>query len=145
MPKRAERQDQRRTRSLVEVEVAAQIARKGQVLAHIRPGVGPPVRPWVKPLSAQEIVLDELVVGVEGHRLMVDEAAARVGADDERGHAEPVAVAAYRRRVYVVVEAAPVIPGQEDRRRAPVRAALDGVDHIGHERLSRPQVGGRMV
>jgi hypothetical protein len=40
----------------------------------------------------QEVVLDELQVRVEAERLVVDEAPARVRADDEPRYAEAVAV-----------------------------------------------------
>jgi hypothetical protein len=41
----------------------------------------------IEPPALQEVVLDELHVGVEAERLVVDEALARVGTDDEARHA----------------------------------------------------------
>ena len=62
---------------------------------------------------------------------MVDVANAGPGADEEHRHSNAVAVAVVLRWVHVVVEAAPVIPGQEDRRGVPVWAAHHRVDQTG--------------
>src|SRR4029078_12856627 len=69
--------------------------------------------------------------GVKAEHLVVDVAAARVRRDHEPGHAQAVAVDGHLRRHHVVVEAAPVVPGEEDCGRAPVRAAHDRVDDTG--------------
>ena len=52
---------------------------------------------------------------------MVDVATLRVRADDQAGHAEAVPVPVHARRHGVVVEAAPVVPRQEDGAGGPVR------------------------
>src|SRR5262249_53995406 len=49
------------------------------------------------------------------------------------------------RRHHVVVYAAPVVPGQEDRAGLPVAAAHDGVDDPGHERLAGAHLRGRVL
>ena len=61
-------------------------------------------------------------VGVEAERLVVDVALLGVRADHQPRHPQAVAVRVDRRRHDVVVEAAPVVPGEEDRGRAPSRA-----------------------
>ncbi len=106
-----------------------QVAEHRHVLADRRPRVGPPVRRRVEPQTAEEVVLDELGVGVEAQDLVVDEAAPRVRRDQERGHPQAVAVLVDRRRHDVVVETAPVVPREEDRAGGPVRTSHDRVDH----------------
>ena len=54
--------------------------------------------------------------------LVVDEALLGIGRS-RAGYPEAVAVLVDRRRHDVVVEAAPVVPGEEDGRRAPARCA----------------------
>ncbi len=66
------RQDQRWARRLREVEVGEQVAERGVVLAHVGPRVRAPVGGRVEPLPAEEVVLDELQVGVERQRLVID-------------------------------------------------------------------------
>jgi hypothetical protein len=51
----------------------------------------------VDALTAEEVVLDELEVGVEAEGLVVDEPAAGVGADDDARDPQPVAVAVHGR------------------------------------------------
>ena len=63
---------------------------------------------------------------------MVYVARAGVGAYDQARHAQAVAVPVYRWRRRAVVEATPVIPGQEDRGAVPAGRAHDGVDERGH-------------
>ena len=60
--------------------------------------------------------------------LVIDVALLGVWADDEAWHSDPVAVLVDLRRGDVVVEAAPVVPGNEDRGALPVPAAHDVVD-----------------
>ena len=102
--------------------------RPGASFAHVGPRVGPPVGLRVQPLPAEEVVLDELGERVEAQLLVVDVAASRVRADHDSRDAKAVAVQVDHRRSDVVVEAAPVIPREEDRRAVPVRAAPDRVD-----------------
>ena len=66
------RQDQRRPRLLVEVEVGDEVAEDGRVLADVGARVGAAVGRRVEALAAEEVVLDELDVGVEAQRLVVD-------------------------------------------------------------------------
>src|SRR5947209_17988793 len=91
-------QDQRPPRLLREVEVLDEVAEDRRVLAYVWARVGPSVGSWIEPLSVQEVVLDELGVGVDAQRLVVDEATPRIRADHESGDAEPVAVFVDRRR-----------------------------------------------
>src|SRR5215471_4975245 len=65
-------QQDRRSRLLAEVEVRVQVAQDARVLADVRARVGAAVGLRVEPRSVQEVVLDELVVGVEGQDLGVD-------------------------------------------------------------------------
>src|SRR5437870_5355228 len=108
-------ENERVPRLLREVEVLDEIAEDRRVLAYVWARVGPSVGSWIEPLSVQEVVLDELDVRVEAQRLVVDEASPCIGADHESGDAEPVAVFVDRRRRDMVVEAAPVVPRDEDR------------------------------
>src|SRR5260370_16097479 len=119
-------------RLLLEIEVLAQVAQDLGPLAHVRAGIGTAIGSRVQALAGQEVVLDELQVRVEAQRLMIDIAGARVRTDHEAGHAEPVSLAVHRRRPDMVVETAPVVPGQKDRRGAPVGALHDRVDHPRH-------------
>ena len=90
---------------------SSQIAELGQVLTDRRPAV---LAIAGQPLTAQEPILDQLQVGVERERLVVDHASARERRHHERGDAQAVAVAIGERGLHVVVEAAPVVPGHED-------------------------------
>src|SRR5947209_8857223 len=125
-------QDHRRPRKLPEVEVLAEISEQQVVLADVGPGVWAAVGGGIQPFAAEEVVLDELVVGIVAEYLMVDVAAARVRADDDSGHAEAEAVAIDGGGYHVVIEATPVVPCEEDRRARPVRALHDRVDEPGH-------------
>ena len=63
---------------------------------------------------------------------MIDGAAASEGADQERRHADPVAVGIDGDRLDVIVKASPVVPGDEDRGVQPLlfRARHHGVDEL---------------
>src|SRR5699024_4114002 len=60
-----ERQENRSPRLPGEVEVAFEVAEDRLVLAYVGPRVGSAVGARVDPLAVQEVVLDELEVGVE--------------------------------------------------------------------------------
>src|SRR5437016_6426064 len=79
------RQEHRLARPLVEVKVLDQVAEDARLLAHRRPRVGSAVGLGVEALPAEEVVLDELQVGVETERLLVDVAPASVGTDHQAG------------------------------------------------------------
>ena len=81
------RQDECLPRRLVEVEIGSNVSKDGDVLAHCRARVGSTVGARIETLSAEEVVFDELEVSIEAQRLMVDEPALRIRADDESGHA----------------------------------------------------------
>src|SRR4051794_38045718 len=130
---------------LVEVEVAAQGAEAVRGFTHRRARVGSAVVSRVEALSPEEVVLDELEIRVEAERLMVHVALPRVRADHEGGNADAVLLTTDYGWRHVVVEAAPVVPGEEDRGRAPVRARHDRVDHPGHVRLPRADCAERML
>src|ERR1700676_14679 len=111
---RMHRQDHRGPWRLREVEVRGQVAQDADVLAHRGPRVGTAVGERIDALSIEEHVLDELVVGVEAEGLVVYIALAGVGADPHAGHAQPVSVLVDDGGDHVIVEAAPVVPGEED-------------------------------
>ena len=71
----------------------------------------------------EEVVFDELHVRIVTEHLMVDVTAARVRTDDDTGHADAVTVFVDLRRRNVIVESAPVVPREKDRRAVPVRTA----------------------
>src|SRR3954447_10378266 len=120
---------------LREVELAEKVAEGLHVLADDGAGIGAAVGLRVDALPAEEVVLDELEVRVERERLVVDVVVPRPRADQQAGHAEPIALAVDRRRRDVVVEAAPVVPRDPDRGRGPVRALHQRVDEARHVRL----------
>ena len=70
--RRVEREDQRRAGFLVEVEVSARLPRIFDVLADVGARVGAAVGRGFESPAVQEVVLDELQVGVEAERLVVD-------------------------------------------------------------------------
>jgi hypothetical protein len=100
---------------LREVEVAREIAQQLQVLPHERTGVGASVGSRVDARAAEEVVLDELQVRIEAQRLVVDVPPPRVRADHEGRDPHAVAGDVDGRWGYVIVEAAPVVPREEDR------------------------------
>src|SRR6266540_3639001 len=126
---RPRRQDEGRPGRLREIELVEQVPEDRLVLPDAGAGIPPPVLLRVESLAVQEPVLDELEIGVERQGVVVDVALPRVGTDQQGRHphrvAEPVAG---RGGDDVVVEAAPVVPGHEDRRGVPHRAAPDRVD-----------------
>ena len=76
-------QDDGRLRCLVEIEVGGEVAELGCNLADVRAGVGSSVGARVQSSPAEEVVFDEFDDRVEAECLVVDVAAAGVGADDE--------------------------------------------------------------
>src|SRR6267154_6336804 len=66
-------QQQRRAGRLAEVEVVEQIPEDRGVLADVGPGIGPAIGRGVEPGAAEEVVLDELQVGVAAEDVVVDE------------------------------------------------------------------------
>ncbi len=72
-----QRKDQREPRHLREVEVAREITEYRHVLAHRRPGIGAAIGARIESLAVEEIIFDELRVGIEAQDLMVDVAPAR--------------------------------------------------------------------
>src|SRR5207247_1479122 len=89
---RPQRQIERRTRGLREVEVAPEVAEDLRALPHVGPWVGPAVGRRVDALPVEEVVLNELQIRIEAQNLMVDVSALRVRADHEPRHAQAVAV-----------------------------------------------------
>src|SRR5207244_8213191 len=102
-----------RQRRLVEVELAREIAEPWHALADRRAGVGSPVARRIQTLAAEEPILDQLEVGVERERLVVDHAATGPRADEQAGDADAVSVLVDPDGLRVVVEPAPVVPGDE--------------------------------
>jgi hypothetical protein len=62
---RVERQRVWRARRPPEVEVGGEVPKHARILAHVGTRVGAAVGAWVKPLTTEEVVLDELVHRVE--------------------------------------------------------------------------------
>src|SRR5436305_15111225 len=86
----------------------------------------------VEALGVQEIVFNELVVGVVAERLMIDYALLGVWTDHDPGDPQAVAVLIGTRWRDVVVEATPVIPREKDRGVLPGWTLHDRVDQPGH-------------
>src|SRR6478672_2497652 len=101
---------------LVEVEITDEVAKHRHVLAHRGPRIRAAVSRRVEPLPSDEVVLDELGVGVETQGLVVDVAPARIWRDDHCWDPEAVSLAVDDGWDDMVVETAPVIPGEEDGR-----------------------------
>jgi len=99
---------------LVEVEITDEVSKYRRVLAHSGPRVRAPVGRRVESLPSDEVVLDELRVGVETQGLVVDVAPARIRRDDHCWDPEAVSLAIDDRWDDMVVKTAPVIPGKED-------------------------------
>src|SRR5579884_3660351 len=115
-------QDHRWSRRLGEVEVLSQVAEHWRGLAHVWTRVRTTVGPRIEPLAVEEVVLDEPQVGVVAQRLVIEVPVLGVGADHQPRYPDPQAELVDAGRYHVVVEATPVVPGEEDRARAPVRA-----------------------
>src|SRR5215467_16356198 len=99
----------------VEIEIEDQVAELGSGLADVGPWVPTSVGTRVEARAAKEIVLDELQVRIGRQDLVIDVAVPGERADYHRGHAEAVALVVDVRGSRVVVEAAPVVPAEEDR------------------------------
>ena len=127
---RVHRQMQWRPRCLRKVKVFAQVAQQRRILTHVRPRVSPPVSGRIQPLAASEIILDEFDVRVEAESLVIDEALARIRADNDSRNAQPIAKVIGSGRDDVIVETSPVVPRQENRRAAPLRRLHYGVDQM---------------
>src|SRR5262249_21653676 len=130
---------------LGEVEVGYQVAQDRRILADAGPGVGASVGRRVEPGAAEEVVFDEFQVGVAAEGLVVDVPPPGVRGDGDRGHAQAIAVLVGPGRCHVVVDPAPVVPGQEDGGGGPVGALHGGVDDRGDVGLPPVHAGGRMV
>ena len=70
-------QDDGRARLLAEVEVGPQVTQDGDVLPHVRTRIAPAIGRRIDARTTQEVVLDELQVGIEAERLVVDVALPR--------------------------------------------------------------------
>src|ERR1700722_15793795 len=70
---------------------------------------------------------------------------ARVGGNDDAGHANAEPAKIELRWRHIVVPAAPVVPKNDDRRRVPVRAAADRIDDRGHPRGTGVVAAARMI
>ena len=127
--RRVQRQRHRRERILREVELLRQVAEDRDVLPHRGARVRTPVGLGIEPLPAQEQILDELQIGVERQRLVIDRPRLDPRRDREPRHAHAVAVDVDVRRPHVIVEAAPVVPREVDHRRVPIVGVHDRVDH----------------
>src|SRR2546421_8560636 len=121
-------EDHRWQRGLVEVEVVDQVAQLGSVFADGRARVGAAIVAGIDPLSFKKVVLNELDVGVKAQSLVVDVTLLGVRADHECRHSQSVTIRIHAWRRYMVVEPAPVVPGEEDRGGLPVWAPHDRVD-----------------
>jgi hypothetical protein len=132
----AGRQDQRRPGRLGEVEVSCQVAEVGSVLADPWPLVRSAVSAGVDARAAEEAVLDELKVGVETECLVVNVPEFGVGTDHDAGHPKSVAVLVDCRRHYVIVETAPLVPGQKDGSRVPIGPLHDRIHQAGNVALA---------
>src|SRR5947207_14526403 len=103
-------------------------------IERIRDAVRP--RVTLRQRLQRPVVLDELEDRREVEGRVVDEAALRVRADQQRRGAEAVAVAVHLRRLDVVVPAAPVVVGPGERRTLPRRAPRELVDQRADEALA---------
>src|SRR6266542_1032305 len=94
----------------------------------------------MRQVAQPPVVLDEPQHGRELPVVVVDEPPLRVRRDHQQRHPDAQAELVDLRRRHVVVEPAPVVPRQEDRRVLPHGAAHDGVDDLGGPVLSPAEV-----
>src|SRR5438094_3286004 len=113
---------------LVEVKVAHEVAEDAGILAYVQSRVRPSVRGRIEPLTIEKIILDELVVSVEGKDLVVDETTSRIWTDDDSGNAQAEPILVDSRWHDVIIKSAPIVPGEEDRGGGPVRTCHHGDD-----------------
>src|SRR5262249_42477390 len=106
-------QQERLAWRLGEVEVLVKAAQHRQRLPDVTTRAAAAVGLGGEPGAAEEVIFDELQVGVSAERLMVDVALLGVWGDDQRGDTEPVAVPVGSPGTDIVVKAAPVVPGRE--------------------------------
>src|SRR5581483_10071468 len=139
------RENQGRTRRLSEIEVLQQVAELRESLADIRARVWAAIGPGVKALATEEIVFDELDVGIKAQYLVINVSLLGIGADHETGYPQAVAIFVDTWRRDVIIEAAPVVPGKKDGRAAPVGALHDGVDKPGDVGLTFADQGRGML
>jgi hypothetical protein len=66
------RQEVGAARPLIEIETLAEVSQQRDVLAHGGTRVRPAIGPGIEALPAEEVVLDELRIGIEAQRLMID-------------------------------------------------------------------------
>src|SRR5579859_4613323 len=113
-------QDDWRAWRLCEIEISGQVAQNSRILPHIWTRIGTPIGLRIEPRATQEIILDELEVGIKAQGLVIDEALPGIGADDQAGHTQPIAIRIYLRRLHMIIEASPIIPGEKDGATAPI-------------------------
>src|SRR3954454_6607374 len=92
---------------------------------------------WVEALPPEEQVFDEPQVCIERVDV-VDHAAPDPGTDDEARHAQAVPALIDHRWLHVIVEAAPLVPCEKDRRRAPFGPLNHGFHEPRDVRLPVP-------
>src|SRR5579863_4741326 len=85
-------QNFRTARRLVEIEICAQIAELRRVFAHVGTAVGAAIGFRIDALAVEEVVFNELHVGVVTQRLMIDKTTAGVRTDHDARHPNAVAV-----------------------------------------------------
>ena len=115
----------------------AQIERVGRDRVGARIGRGQPrqaERVFREAQHRTELVLDVRDVAFLGIRR-----------DDQQGDAKPEAVVVFVRRSDVIVEAAPIVPHDEDHRRVPKLALADGVDDRRDPLFAVGTVAARVV
>src|SRR5579871_4730972 len=89
---RGDWQQQRRPRRLGEVEVLHQVTQDSDVLTDRRSPVGSAIGRGIQALTLDKHVLDELEVGIEAQRLMIDESLLCVWANYQCWHAQSIAI-----------------------------------------------------
>src|SRR5450759_852099 len=92
---RMHRQRHGRTGSLGEVEICGDVSEDADIFSDVWPWVGPTVGAGINALTAEQILLDELVVGVERECLVIDIPLLGVGADDHGRHSQAVSAVSY--------------------------------------------------
>src|SRR5947199_7372957 len=100
----SELEPERLERRLIEVEIGLEITEMLGILPNIGPRIRAAVVLRVDALRREEIVLDELEIGVEAQRLVVDVTLPRIRADHQRRNAQAVPVLVDGRRRHMVVE-----------------------------------------
>ncbi len=135
------RQNHRRAWCLGKVEVRQQITQSRSLLPYTGSRVRATIRPGVDALTIQKVIFNKLEICIKAERLMINIALFGIGADDQAGYPQAIAVLINHWWHNMIVESTPVVPGEENGRAVPIRSLHDGVDEAGDVGLANADEG----